>query len=138
MVQSAPRAGGELAAEDPGSTAAIRRYEERLARDPASPAFALLADAYRRASRTRDAIRLCREGLARTPENTAARLTLAKALVDEGDAEAAMIEVEAVLERNPADGPAHRLAGELERRRGQLEAAVAHLREAAALDPSDR
>jgi tetratricopeptide (TPR) repeat protein len=138
MVQSAPRVGGDVAAEDSTLTATIRRHEERLAKDPDSPAFALLADAYRRAGRASDAIRLCREGLSRFPDNTAARLVLAKSLLDEGDPDAAMAEAQAILARNPADGPAHRLAGELERRRGHLDAAIAHLRDAVAVDSADR
>jgi tetratricopeptide (TPR) repeat protein len=138
MVHSPPRAGGDIAAEDPAASSAIRRYEERLAKDPGSLAFAPLADAYRKAGRTRDAIRLCREGLERFPEYTTARLTLAKALLDDGDADAALGEVQAILDRDPTDAQAHRLAGELERRQGRLDAAVTHVRQAAALDPSDR
>jgi tetratricopeptide (TPR) repeat protein len=138
MVHSPPRAGADVAAEDPAARSAIRRYEERLAKDPGSLAFAPLADAYRKAGRSRDAIRLCREGLGRFPEYATARLILAKALLDEGDLEAALAEVQAMLDRNPTDAQAHRLAGDLERRRGRLEAAASHLRQAVALDPSDR
>ncbi|HEV8437784.1 MAG TPA: tetratricopeptide repeat protein [Methylomirabilota bacterium] len=138
MVPSPPRAGGDVAAEDPAASSAIRRYEERLAKDPGSLAFALLADAYRKAGRTRDAIRLCREGLERFPEYATARLILAKAFLDDGDAEAALAEVRAILDRSPTDAQAHRLAGDLERRAGRLDTALAHLRQAVALDPTDR
>lgn|SRR5262249_52216271 len=138
MVDSPPRAAASLAAEDPAARSTIRRYEERLARDPGSLAFAPLADAYRKVGRTRDAIRLCRDGLDRFPEYATARLILAKALGDEGDTDAALAEVQAMLQRHPTDAQAHRLAGDLERRRGQLEAAASHLREALALDPADR
>jgi tetratricopeptide (TPR) repeat protein len=138
MGHSPPRVGGDIAAEDPAASSAIRRYEERLAKDPGSLAFAPLADAYRKAGRTREAIRLCRDGLERFPEYATARLILAKSLLDEGDAEAALVEVRVVLDRNGTDAQAHRLAGELERRRGRLDTAMTHLRQAAALDPSDR
>ena len=138
MVHSPPRAGGEIAAEDPAASSAIRRYEERLAKDPGSLAFAPLADAYRKAGRTREAIRLCRDGLQRSPDYATARLILAKALLDDGDPEGALTEVRAILDRSPTDAQAHRLAGELERRRGRLDGAVTHLRQAVALDPSDR
>jgi len=109
-----------------------------LARDPGSLAFAALADAYRKAGRSRDAVDLCRDGLQRFPEYATARLILAKALLDEGDPEAALAEVRVILGRNPADAQAHRLAGELERAVGRVPDAVAHLRQAVALDPSDR
>jgi tetratricopeptide (TPR) repeat protein len=138
MVHSPPRAGGDIAAEDSAASSAIRRYEERLAKDPGSLAFAPLADAYRKAGRTRAAILLCRDGLQRFPEYATARLILAKALLDDGDADAALGEVRTILERSPADAPAHRLAGELHRRAGRLTAALPHLRQAVALDPSDR
>ncbi len=127
-----------MKAEEPAAALAIRRYEERLARDPGSLAFAPLADAHRRAGRPGEAIRLCREGLERFPDYATARLILAKALVDGGDPEAALAEVRVILQGNPADAQAHRLAGDLERRAGRLPEALAHLRQAAALDPADR
>jgi len=127
-----------MEAEEPAAAFAIRRYEERLARDPGSLAFAPLADAHRKAGRPGEAIRLCREGLERFPDYATARLILAKALVDGGDPEAALAEVRVILQGNPADAQAHRLAGELERRAGRLPEALAHLRQAAALDPADR
>jgi len=127
-----------MKAEEPAAALAIRRYEERLARDPGSLAFAPLADAHRRAGRPGEAIRLCREGLERFPDYATARLILAKALVDGGDPEAALAEVRVILQGNPADAQAHRLAADLERRAGRLPEALAHLRQAAALDPADR
>jgi len=138
MVSSPPPAWGDTAAEEPAATFALRRYEERLAKDPGSLAFAPLADAHRKAGRTGEAIRLCREGLERFPAYATARLILAKALLDDGDPEAALAEVRVILDGNPADAQAHRLAGELERRAGRLPEALVHLRQAAALDPADR
>ncbi|HET7874170.1 MAG TPA: tetratricopeptide repeat protein [Methylomirabilota bacterium] len=138
MANPAPRAGGEALAEDPTAASSIRRYEERLARDPSSLAFAPLADAYRKAGRTREAIRLCREGLGRFPHYTTARLILAKALLDDGDVERALAEAEVILEANPREAQAHRVAAEGCRRQGRLDEAVAHLRQAARLDPQDR
>jgi len=127
-----------MKAEEPAAAFAIRRYEERLARDPGSLVFAPLADAHRKAGRPEEAIRLCREGLERFPDYATARLILAKALVDGGDPEAALAEVRVILQGNPADAQAHRLAGDLERRAGRLPEALAHLRQAVALDPADR
>jgi len=127
-----------MKAEEPAAAFAIRRYEERLARDPGSLAFAPLADAHRRAGRPGEAIRLCREGLERFPDYATARLILAKALADGGEPETALAEVRVILQGNPADAQAHRLAGDLERRAGRLPEALAHLRQAAALDPADR
>ena len=130
--------GGTLTPDDPATINAIRRYEERLARDPTSLAFAPLADAYRKAGRIADAVRLCREGLARFPHYVTARLILAKALLDGGDPDGAMEEVQAILESSPREAQAHRLAGDLYRRAGALGDAVSHLEQAVRLDPGDR
>jgi len=89
MANPNSQGGRAAVAEDPVAAAAIRRYEERLMRDPTSLAFAPLADAYRKVGRTREAINLCREGLARFPHYTTARLILAKAHLDDGNPEAA-------------------------------------------------
>ncbi len=124
--------------EDQSIVGAIRRQEERLARDPASLAFAQLADLYRKAGRARDAVALCRNGLTRYPHYTTARLILAKALVADGQLAPAQVELEAILEVSPKDVQSHRLAAEVQRRLGHIDEAVRHLETAIALDPSDR
>lgn len=119
-------------------TAAIRRQEERLARDPSSLAFAQLADLYRKAGRSADAIATCRAGLHRYPHYTTARLILAKTLLAENDPAAALAEIETILQVSPKDVQCHRLAAEAHRRLGRLDAAVRSLDAAVALDPGDR
>jgi tetratricopeptide (TPR) repeat protein len=136
MVNPAPAA--DAPPTDEVTAAAIRRHEERLARDPGSLAFASLADAYRKAGRIDDAIRLCREGLERYPEYGTARLILAKALLDAADPERALEEVRVLISRTPMDAQAHRLAAELCRRLGRLDEAQGFLRHAVELDPMDR
>jgi tetratricopeptide (TPR) repeat protein len=138
MADPVPPAVGTVATEDPLAAGIIGRYEERLAKDPTSLVFAPLADAYRKAGRTRDAIRLCREGLGRFPQYSTARLILAKALLDDGNPEGALAEVRVALEKSPRDAEAQRLASELYRRAGRLEEALDHLRQAVKLDPGDR
>jgi tetratricopeptide (TPR) repeat protein len=118
--------------------AQIRRVEERLARDPASLAFAQLADLYRKAGRTADAIAACRQGLRRYPQYATARLILAKALAAEGAIDAALGELETIIAGTPTEVGAHRLAADLERQRGRVDAAVRHLDRVVELDPADR
>ena len=127
-----------VSADDAALAAAIRRQQERLQRDPTSLAFAQLADLYRKAGRTRDAIALCRDGLARYPHYTTARLILAKASLAEGDLDGALAELSAILEASPRDVQSHRLAAEIHRRCGRLDQAVTHLEAATRLDPGDR
>jgi len=124
--------------DDPAIAGAIRRHEERLARDPSSLAFAQLADLYRKAGRTEDAVSLCREGLARYPHYTTARLILAKAHLAAGDLAHALGEIEIILQSSPKDVQCHRLAAEVHRRSGRLDAAVRHLEAVVDLDPADR
>jgi len=138
MQTAAPYNRTVMPVDDTATAAAIRRHEERLQRDPSSLAFAQLADLYRKAGRARDAIALCREGLTRYPQYATARLILAKALLAEGDAEAALAEVTRLIEASPRDAEAHRLAAEIDRRAGRLDAAVEHLEAAVRADPGDR
>jgi tetratricopeptide (TPR) repeat protein len=138
METYAPYNQAGMPGDDQTIVGAIRRQEERLARDPASLAFAQLADLYRKAGRTRDAIALCRNGLTRYPHYTTARLILAKALVADGQLVPAHVELEAILEISPKDVQCHRLAAEIQRRLGHIDEAVRHLEAAVALDPSDR
>jgi tetratricopeptide (TPR) repeat protein len=124
--------------DDPAIAGAIRRHEERLARDPSSLAFAQLADLYRKAGRTEEAVSLCREGLARYPHYSTARLILAKAHVAAGQLDQALVELEIILQSSPKDVQCHRLAAEVQRRAGRLDAAVRHLEATVELDPGDR
>jgi len=138
MQTRAPYNRFDMSVDDPALAAAIRRHEERLARDPASLAFAQLADLYRKAGRTRQAVAVCRNGLLRYPHYTTARLILVKALAAEGQLEPALAEIAAILEVNPNDLQCHRLAAEIHRRLGHIDRAVTHLEAAVRLDPGDR
>lgn len=124
--------------DDPAIAGAIRRHEERLAKDPTSLAFAQLADLYRKAGRTAEATALCREGLLRYPQYTTARLILAKTLIAEGQMDGALAEIDAILQVSPKDVQCHRLAAEVQRRVGRIDAAVGHLEAAVSLDSGDR
>ena len=46
--------------------------------------------------------------------------------------------MDAILQTSPKDVQCHRLAAEVHRRAGRLDAAVAHLEKAVGLDPGDR
>jgi len=133
-----PYNSAAMSADDAATIHAIRRHEERLQRDPQSLAFAPLADLYRKTGRTHEAVVLCREGLARYPHYTTARLILAKALAADGDLDQARTELRTLLETNPQDVLSHRLAAEIERRLGRVDAAAEHLEAVVQLDPSDR
>src|SRR2546427_10656438 len=138
MQTRRPSSRFDWSVDDPALAAAIRRYEERLARDPASLVFAQLADLYRKAGRTCQAVAVCRNGLLRYPHYTTARLILVKALAAEGQLEPALAEIGAILEVNPNDLQCHRLAAEIHRRLGHIDRALTHLQRAAMLHPAGR
>jgi tetratricopeptide (TPR) repeat protein len=126
------------AGSDAALLTAIRRYEERLAKDPTSLAFAVLADLYRKAGRVADAVATCRDGLIRHPHYGTARLILAKALMARQDFEGALAEIDTMLRVSPKDVQCLRLAAELNRRLARIDAAVSQLELVTSLDPGDR
>ena len=69
--------------------------------DPASIAFAALAEEYRRQGRHEEAIQTCRGGLQRHPSYLSARVTLGRALIEVGDYDGAREELETVLRSAP-------------------------------------
>jgi predicted Zn-dependent protease len=116
----------------------IRQFEARLAREPTSQAYAALAEAYRRAGRSEEAVALCREGLARHPGYVTTRLVLAKALLEAGDVRTARAEINRFLGGEPEHEPALRIAVECALRDGNPAEALGHARRLGALDPHDR
>src|SRR5207247_9352227 len=108
--------GAAMSPQDLALAAAIRRYEERLSKDPASLGFALLADLYRKAGRVDEAVPTSREGLGRHPHYATARLILAKALVGRQDFTEALTEIDTIIRVNPKDVERHRLPAAVARR----------------------
>src|SRR5260370_29480071 len=123
-----------MAMDEPALADAIRRQEERLQRDRGSLAFAQLADLYRKAGRTREAVTLCRSGLARYPHYTTAPPILPKALASAGELAHALAETDAILALAAKDVQAHRLAAELHPRLARVDPPAPHLETAVPLD----
>jgi tetratricopeptide (TPR) repeat protein len=93
--------------------------ERRVASDPASIAFAQLAEDYRRAGRLDDAIRVCRAGLALHPSHPSARVTLGRALLAQGLHDAAGTEFESAAREAPDHFVVRRGLDEWRRATGQ-------------------
>ena len=120
-------------AENPRIEALRRRVE----RDPASIAFAQLAEEYRRAGSNEDAIAVCRSGLAVHPNYLSARVTLGRALIEVHDFDAAEVELSQVLHGAPENLAAIRGLAEIHKRKGELAAALELYKSALALAPQD-
>ncbi|HEX7085161.1 MAG TPA: tetratricopeptide repeat protein [Vicinamibacterales bacterium] len=122
---------------DARDTPRLLDLQRRVRQDPASLAFAPLAEEYRRAGRLDDAIRTCRAGLAVHPGYVSARATLGRALLDQGDLDEAFTELTAVLESAPEHLGALRGVADILHRRGELESALGKYRLALALARDD-
>lgn len=79
----------------------IEDLRRRVLKDPASIAFAQLAEEYRRAGDCEEAIRVCEVGLAQHPAYLSARVTLGRALFELGRYEEARAEFLRVLDAAP-------------------------------------
>ncbi len=118
-------------------SARIEELRRRVQKDPASIAFAQLAEEYRRAGRLREAVETCETGLARHPGYLSARVTLGRALLELGELDAAQGELKQVLHTAPENLAALRGLADIHHRRGELREALAHYRTALEFAPHD-
>ncbi len=115
----------------------IEQLRRRVLQDPASIAFAALAEEYRRAGRITESIETARAGLARHPGYTTARVTLGRALGESGATDEARHELEQALVSAPENLAAIRALADLYRRTGQHEPARDLARRGVLLAPQD-
>ncbi|MEZ5420865.1 MAG: tetratricopeptide repeat protein [Vicinamibacterales bacterium] len=115
----------------------IDELRRRIQNDPASIAFAQLAEEYRRSGQTEEAVRICREGLTRHPGYLSARVTLGRALLDLGELADARGEFEFVVAEAPENLAAVRGLAEISHREGQVGEALAYYQRALALSRHD-
>jgi tetratricopeptide (TPR) repeat protein len=102
----------------------IDELRRRVQSDPASIAFAQLAEEYRRAGRYEDAISTCHDGLTIHPGYLSARVTLGRALIEVNELDAAEVELTHVLQHASENLAAIRGLAEIFHRRGQLPEAL--------------
>lgn len=96
----------------------LDELRRRVQQDPASIAFAALADEYRRAGLFEQAIETCRAGLVRHPAYLSARVTLGRALMEIGEYDEAKQHLEQVIRVAPDNLAAIRGLAEIHHRRG--------------------
>ncbi len=115
----------------------IEELRRRVQKDPASIAFAQLAEEYRRAGNYEDAIAICRTGLQTHPSYLSARVTLGRALVEMHNLDSAKTELEYVLQHAPENLAAIRCMAEIHHRRGELSDALSFYQSALELARHD-
>jgi tetratricopeptide (TPR) repeat protein len=115
----------------------IDELRRRVQKDPASIAFAQLAEECRRAGQYEDAVGVCRAGLAVHPGYLSARVTLGRALVELNQLSEAQTEFEIVLKGAADNLAAIRGLAEIHDRRGEKGEALVQYRAALALARND-
>jgi hypothetical protein len=115
----------------------IEELRRRVERDPASIAFAQLAEECRRAGQFQESVEICRVGLAIHPGYLSARVTLGRALIELDRPDEAQVELEHVLKSAPENLAALRGLGQINHARGNLSGALLHYRAALNLARND-
>lgn len=115
----------------------IEDLRRRVQKDPASIAFAQLAEELRRAGEFGEAIDTCRAGLGLHPGYLSARVTLGRALIEVEELDQARAELELVLKSAPENLAAIRGLAEIFHRQRLMPEALAQYRAALALAKND-
>jgi tetratricopeptide (TPR) repeat protein len=120
-----------------GETTRLEELKRRVEADPASIAFASLAEEYRRAARFDEAVEASRAGLRFHPTYVSARVTLGRSLMELGLYDQAERELHVVARSTPDNLAARRALGDLYWRQADLVHALEQLRLASGLAPGD-
>jgi len=115
----------------------IEDLRRRVQKDPASIAFAQLAEEYRRAGQFAESVEACRAGLAIHPAYLSARVTLGRALIELDQFDEAEQELSQVLKTAPDNLAAIRGTADIHRQRGNLAKALDYYRTALQLAKND-
>jgi tetratricopeptide (TPR) repeat protein len=115
----------------------LEDLRRRVQRDPASIAFAQLAEEYRRDGQCAEAVETCRAGLALHPGYLSARVTLGRALIELNELADARVELELVLKTAPENLAAIRGMADILHKQGDLAGALAQYKAALALARND-
>ncbi|HQZ39386.1 MAG TPA: tetratricopeptide repeat protein [Vicinamibacterales bacterium] len=118
-------------------TPRILELRRRVQSDPASIAFAQLAEELRRAGAYEEAVDVCRAGLARHPAYLSARVTLGRALVELEHLDDAQAELTIVVSSASDNLAAIRGLAEIHQRRGEMGEALGYYRRALELARHD-
>src|SRR5207245_10626117 len=111
----------------------IEDLRRRVRKDPASIAFAQLAEEYRRAGQYQESVDACRAGLGVHPGYLSARVTLGRALIELGHLDEALPELELVLKNAPENLAAVRGIADIHQMQGSFAKALGFSTRALAL-----
>lgn len=103
----------------------LYRYLKKFQQDPTSRVFAPLAEAYRKAGLTQEAVEIAREGLLHHPTFMGGRVALARALFDMQKFEDVLQELKPVIRDAPDNLVAQKLSAESSLMLGRVADALA-------------
>lgn len=115
----------------------ITELEKKLRREPSSLIFVQLAEEYRKSGAYDEAIRICKEGLARHPGYISANMLLGRVFFECRRYKEARAELERVITSSPENLMAHRLLGDIHWLEESWEQAEKRYRMVYMLNPTD-
>ena len=98
----------------------LKSLEKKYYQDPKKNNFFPLANAYREVDRLDDCIKIFRQGLSLFPHYWAARVALGRALLEKGDIDEALKELETALVHVPENFLLHKLLASIYLKKGDL------------------
>jgi len=116
---------------------AIGRYEQMLAEDPKSRAFAPLAETYRKAGRLDEAIKVARTGLEVHPGYSGGLVVLGRALFEKGELDMAAEILQEAVTDTPESYLGQKFLGKVLIEKGEGRGALRALEAANFLSPED-
>ena len=125
-----------MASDRRPSAQEIEELIDLVRRDPSSPAFIDLAEAYLNLGRPKDSITVCSQGLEASPDNLEARVMLARAFAALHQWKESQGELLRVVKIDRSNRMGFALLGEVLLRRNDYERAVPVLQHAQNLDPT--
>lgn len=115
----------------------IQRYEQMLAEDPKSRAFAPLAEAHRKAGRLDEAIKVARAGLEVHPGYSGGLVVLGRALYEKGELDNAAEILQKAVTETPESYLGQKFLGKVLIDKGERQGAMKALEAANLLSPED-
>lgn len=109
-----------------------------LRKDPKSPVFAILSEAYRKGGLLDEAIATAVEGLKHNPNYISGRVALGRAYFDKGEMDNAAEELKKVIKATPDNLISHKLIAEIYIKKSDIPAAVQELKTVVYLSPDDK
>ncbi len=115
----------------------ISEFTKTLEKNPASTAFARLADIYRKSGETNKAIEICQEGIGRNPSYITGHLILGRCYLERGITDKAQESFEQALHLDPRNFLALKMLGDILISQGRKKEGVQRYAQILALDPLD-